>query len=379
MNFNFEYNGKTVTFTDDNCSGVSLTRIYYGDPNSVLFTLVDIELVTEIRQIEKKGLFGKTKIVEQEEYILRLKDKPSRYSEEIKEIDITVSKKEKKNASQIVEYVSGKIKEHELIVAEKKRVEELEQKKLRELEEKRLQHCKYDFVVIDFETTGFNAPDPFSDRKRYDEILSVSIIDNNGNELLNTYCQPKIRKTWKSAEETHGITPAMVKGCPSFEEVLPQVKDILCSSKYVLAYNIDFERSFLEGYDISALEKEYSLIPNLVWGPDPMLMYTAYAGKIKWQKLTTAARHFKYKYNAHDSLEDVKATLFVYNKLLEYLLENPEEVRILNAGFDYEGRIKGTWLEYPSGNLSENHNIKYGGFSTEQIENARAKLEEALN
>lgn len=40
----------------------------------------------------------------------------------------------------------------------------------------------------------------------------------------------------------------------------------------------------------------------------------------KWQKLTTCAGYFGYEFNAHDSLEDVKATLYAYRKLIE--LEN---------------------------------------------------------
>lgn len=35
----------------------------------------------------------------------------------------------------------------------------------------------------------------------------------------------------------------------------------------------------------------------------------------KWQKLSTAASYYGYKFKAHDSLEDVRATLYVYKKL----------------------------------------------------------------
>ena len=35
----------------------------------------------------------------------------------------------------------------------------------------------------------------------------------------------------------------------------------------------------------------------------------------KWQKLSKAAAYYGYKFKAHDSLEDVRATLYVYNKM----------------------------------------------------------------
>ena len=37
----------------------------------------------------------------------------------------------------------------------------------------------------------------------------------------------------------------------------------------------------------------------------------------KWQKLTTCAAYYEYKFNAHDSLEDVKATLHCYKCIME--------------------------------------------------------------
>ena len=42
--------------------------------------------------------------------------------------------------------------------------------------------------------------------------------------------------------------------------------------------------------------------------------YNEYYDSYKWQKLTSAADYYGYKYKAHDSLEDVKATLDVYKK-----------------------------------------------------------------
>ena len=48
---------------------------------------------------------------------------------------------------------------------------------------------------------------------------------------------------------------------------------------------------------------------------DPMHMYANYIGSDRWIKLSEATKSFGYSFNAHDSLEDVKATLFLYNKM----------------------------------------------------------------
>lgn len=80
----------------------------------------------------------------------------------------------------------------------------------------------------------------------------------------------------------------MVKNQPTFEEVFPQVKEILYKAKVVIAYNIVFEMQFLWGFDLAfGKPGGTQLIRNVVWGPDPMLMYSAYKGVEKWQKLTT--------------------------------------------------------------------------------------------
>lgn len=200
---------------------------------------------------------------------------------------------------------------------------------------KRFEQCVYDCVVIDFETTGLNYPD--FDRVRYDEILSVSIIDQDGNVLLNSLCKPQHRKSWTRAQEIHGISPAMVKNKPTFEELFPTIKEILCKSKLVIAYNIDFEMNFLLGFDyLFGFPSGSELRESVVWGPDPMLMYCAYKGIEKWQKLSTVAKHFKFDFNAHDSLEDVKATLHCYKKLLEYVNSNPDKSYILKYGYLYD-------------------------------------------
>ena len=98
---------------------------------------------------------------------------------------------------------------------------------------------------------------------------------------------------------------------------------------------------------------------NVVWGPDPMLMYSAYKGVERWQKLSSAAKHFKFQFDAHDSLEDVKATLHCYKKMLEYIQKNPSKKDIVNSGFQYNSGKKGKWLDLLSYELLDNVPVDY--------------------
>ena len=169
------------------------------------------------------------------------------------------------------------------------------------------------FVVIDFETTGtdynHNSPD-------MDEILSVSIINQDGEVLLNTLCNTERKKHWYNAQRVHGISPQKVQRYPTFKQILPRVLQILSSADFVIAYNIIFERNFVESY-MRRINQLYFKSYHINWAThkDPMLMYADYVGSRRWVKLSDAAKSFGYSYNAHDSLEDVKATLFLYNQL----------------------------------------------------------------
>lgn len=170
-------------------------------------------------------------------------------------------------------------------------------------------------ATIDFETTGLKAGE--------DEVLQVSIIDENYNVLLNAYCRPNNKDSWEDAQAVHGITPLMVANELPFERYVPTVLDILNKADKVIAYNAAFEDSYLKSYGIEVDTEKWI---------DPMIMFAEIYGEwnerkgsYKWQSLTKCATYYGYEFKAHDSLEDVKATLYAYKKMCkkEILMETP--------------------------------------------------------
>lgn len=166
---------------------------------------------------------------------------------------------------------------------------------------RRAADAHYQAVVIDFETTGLNCDT--------DEILQVSIIDQDENVLMNQYCRAVRHNSWESASSVNGIYPPRVAFCPPFEKVAPYVQDILFRADKVLAYNCSFEQGFLSSNGIS---------PYVLFWCDPMKEIVDYCnassgGHRSRMALQSAARIIRYDYNAHDALEDVKATLRVHN------------------------------------------------------------------
>ena len=350
----FNNGGKNqFTFTEKWCRSTETETINYYEDNTTLFDVIDISLnekpITVKRTVEKKKLF-KTIIEEVEETViigeLKLEYKTRSRARVPATVVINIAQEEMQDARDVVKYIMALVNKTRAEIEEKERAEKEEQTRKIIKEKERLSRCKYDYVVIDFETTGIKSP---FDGEKYDEVLSVSIIDQDGNILLNSLCKPQRRKTWAKAQEIHGITPAMVKDQPAFEELFPKVKEILYDAKIVLAYNIEFEMNFLWGFDLEfGKPGGTQLINEVVWGPDPMLMYSAYKGNERWQKLSSAAKHFKYKFDAHDSLEDVKATSHVYKCILDYVKENEDKDYIIKYGYLYDGGRKGKWLDLMS-------------------------------
>lgn len=160
------------------------------------------------------------------------------------------------------------------------------------------------YIVLDTETTGLNAAE--------DELLQVSIIDEEGNVLFDSYIRPTQHTEWAEAEHINHITPEMVADAPTIAEVMPEINDILKRYDKIVGYNVRFDADFLKNNGA-----EFADNTNFV---DSMKIFSLYfSADNKRCKLTEAADYFCYDWSehkeAHNSLGDCFATLYVYKKL----------------------------------------------------------------
>ena len=166
---------------------------------------------------------------------------------------------------------------------------------------------KKNIIVIDTETTGF-SPDT-------DDILQISIIDGDGNTLVNEYCKPTKKSEWKEAMAVNNITPETVSDKPTFSEILSKVQSAIDGADIIVGYNH-------KKFDNRFLEKNGVIIDTTKKQKDVMFMFAPIFGEkfkngtYKFKSLSTAATFFNYTFSAHDSLEDCKATLFCYTKIV---------------------------------------------------------------
>ena len=155
-----------------------------------------------------------------------------------------------------------------------------------------------ELAVLDFETTGL-VPGQ-------DEVLQVAVVDETGAVLMNEYCRPQRHTAWADAQKVNGIAPQDVCGKPPFEALVPRLQEILSGARRVVAYNDGFEKAFLDAYGIPSR--------GLRWGEDPMAAFAQQMGGQK-RSLSAVASFFGYEFEAHDALADVRATLYLYERL----------------------------------------------------------------
>jgi len=94
-------------------------------------------------------------------------------------------------------------------------------------------------VALDVETTGLSADE--------DKIIEVALVHMRAGEVEDVYCklvQPG-RPIGPDAERITGITDEDVKDAPRFEEIAHEVAAML-ENRAVLAYNLSFDRGFIE-------------------------------------------------------------------------------------------------------------------------------------
>lgn len=165
-------------------------------------------------------------------------------------------------------------------------------------------------LCFDVETTGLSREE--------DEILQLSIVDGTGKTVFNEYIKPTRHESWDGAEAIHGISPSDVADKPTIEEYRDTLNDIFKDVQLLVGYNnIYIDNAFLKEAGIQ--------IPEDAKMYDVMLKFAPIYGEwnemrqdYKWQKLAKCAEYYGFHGDGqfHDSLEDVRATLYCFNSMI---------------------------------------------------------------
>lgn len=173
-------------------------------------------------------------------------------------------------------------------------------------------------VCIDIEATNIST-DPEAD------IIQVSACDIKGNELFNQLINPGYDIP---ENDKHNITTEMVQGQPTLGQAWDKIHDTLLEADIVLAYSTESDFMYLEKsaekkmlkFDLDyntwldAAELSKDLIGAMRWHSENMYWF------FKTPKLTVAYEEVlgrPFPGDAHDALADARATVELFNAMLE--------------------------------------------------------------
>lgn len=179
-------------------------------------------------------------------------------------------------------------------------------------------------IFFDLELTGVYP---------YDEIISVSITDGYGNELMNTLVHPERRKQWNVTVKIHGITPQMVASAPYLSELTPKIKAILLNADIIVAYGISTDYTHIK--KIFTEKEQEKLKEKLRCCAKEYVRYISeYEPDINRSALISAMEYFKIEWtgSAHTSMADTHACRFVWDKLFPACYTEVEDPSTVTDG-----------------------------------------------
>lgn len=168
-------------------------------------------------------------------------------------------------------------------------------------------------IVLDTETTGLADSD---------ELLQLSIIDDAGSILFNSYFRPDHHHTWPEAEAVNGIRPEDVADKPTVNECSHKIQSIIDEADIIVAYNADFDLKMLKKHGI-CIPADAVIIDMMILFAEIYGDYSEYQGDYRWMNLSLCAEYYKYDWgddSAHNALADCRATLYCTQQMKKSLL-----------------------------------------------------------
>ena len=164
------------------------------------------------------------------------------------------------------------------------------------------------YVCIDLETTGLN---PKTDR--IIEIGAAKVEDNQIVEEWETLVNPN-RQLDEHIIELTGIHDEQLSPAPDIEAVLPKLLEIVGES-VLLGHSVLFDYSFIKKAAVNqklTFEKE---------GIDTLKIARKYLKDLESRSLPALCKYYGIRHSAHRALHDVRATVQLYQKLVEQFYE----------------------------------------------------------
>ena len=163
------------------------------------------------------------------------------------------------------------------------------------------------FVVIDTETTGFNAQ-----RDRVVELCAIRFRAWEPVEVFTTLVNP-LKPIPAASFKVHGISDEMVEDAPVIDEVMEDF-DFFIGKDNLLGHNLPFDLKF-----IHAAGSKYSDVKRKYYDTVTLARYINWDDPPENNKLVTLCDYYLLRdnANAHRSFSDALATGLLFKKLVD--------------------------------------------------------------
>ncbi|WP_455223046.1 3'-5' exonuclease [Kaarinaea lacus] len=184
------------------------------------------------------------------------------------------------------------------------------------------------FVVIDTETTGFQA-------YSQDEIVSIALLELNGMENtgreFKTLINPE-RSIPESSTKIHGLRDEDVADAPSLSNALPEIMAFI-SNGVLVGHHVNFDIRFLN----KRLQKLAGCSLQNPW-VDTMLLYLELTGKMGHYCLEDVAKAAGVEISErHTAYGDATTALNIFVVLTQQIVKSTEPVsRLIAMQYDTE-------------------------------------------
>lgn len=167
------------------------------------------------------------------------------------------------------------------------------------------------YVCIDLETTGLN---PKTDA--IIEIGAVKVENNIITQEWETFVNPG-RQLEERIVELTGIHDEQLVSAPAVDEVLPMLLE-MTEGAVLLGHSVTFDYSFLKR---AAVERKKTFERD---GIDTLKIARKYLTELESRSLRYLCEYYGICHNAHRALQDAKATVELYKRLVEQFYDKEE-------------------------------------------------------
>lgn len=166
--------------------------------------------------------------------------------------------------------------------------------------------------ALDFETTGLNID--FGDRAI--ELGIVKLFPDGQIQTWSNLFNPE-RDIPYTSQRIHGISNAMVESAPYFQDLYPEISELL-DGCHIVAHNASFDLTILK----TECENNQLNMPNMGYIFDTLTFSRNIFGLPRCNLSIVSERFGIPVHNAHRALHDAENTILIFKEMCSFLSDN---------------------------------------------------------